>query len=107
MLCRSQLARPELKRPDQAFKEGETLPVKVIEFDRHSHRIVLSVEAYYKDKERAEYEGYLSTHPIQTQKMADLVMPPEIPVPPMPNPEASDDVAASGEPDHSPESTNS
>jgi len=101
------LARPELQRPDQAFKEGETLPVKVIEFDRHSHRIVLSVEAYYKDKERAEYEGYLSVHPIQTQKVADLVTPPEIPVPPMPNPEASDDVAASGETDQPPEATNS
>jgi small subunit ribosomal protein S1 len=83
------LARPELHRPDQAFSEGEELPLKVIEFDRHAHRIVLSVEAYYKDKERAEYESYISSHPIRTQKIGELVNPPDIPVPPMPSENSS------------------
>jgi small subunit ribosomal protein S1 len=82
------LARPEIQKPEQAFQEGETLPLKVVEFDRHAHRIVLSVEAYYKDKERSEFESYLSSHPVRTQKVDELVTRPDIPVPPMPAEEA-------------------
>lgn len=83
-----QLGLPEMQKPDQAFKEGDQLHLKVIEFDRYTHRILLSVEAYYKDKEGAEYESYLSEHPIRTQKVGEIVSPPEIPVPPLP-PEGS------------------
>ena len=96
------LARPELHRPDQAFSEGEELPLKVIEFDRHAHRIVLSVEAYFKDKERAEYESYITSHPIRTQKTGDLVNPPGIPVPPLPSEHSSGE-----EPSESPGKTES
>ncbi len=91
------LAQPEIQKPEQAFQEGESLPLKVIEFDRHAHRIVLSVEAYYKDKERAEYDSYLSSHPVRTQKIGELVTPPDIPVPPLPTEESGGSAAESGE----------
>jgi len=86
-----QLGQPELHKPEQAFAEGEQIPLKVIESDRYSHRIVLSVEAYYKDKERAELESFLSAHPIRTQKVSEIISPPEIPVPSLPSQESTGD----------------
>ncbi len=74
-----QLGKPDLTKPQQAFTEGETLPLKVIEFDQPQRKIVLSVDAYYQGKERTELEKYLASHPTRTLKMEELV--PEIPVP--------------------------
>ncbi len=61
----SQLAIDGLKNPRQSFTDGQELPLKVIEFDQDQKKIVLSVREYFKDKDQADYEGYLADHPIK------------------------------------------
>ena len=69
----SQLNHPEIKRPGDAFKEGEEIPLKVIEFDGKNRRVVLSVKAYFRDRERAEIDDYLSKHPVASTVIGDVV----------------------------------
>jgi small subunit ribosomal protein S1 len=61
----SQLAIDGLKNPRQSFEDGQELPLKVIEFDQDQKKIVLSAREYFKDKDQADYEGYLADHPIK------------------------------------------
>jgi small subunit ribosomal protein S1 len=67
----SQLGHPNIKRPGDAFQEGEEIPLKVIEFDAKNRRIVLSVKAYFRDRERADMEEYLEKHPIETTTIGE------------------------------------
>ena len=69
----SQLAVDEIQNPRQSFSEGQQLPMKVIEFDEDQKKIVLSVRDYLKDKDNAEYEAYLASHPIQQVTIGDVV----------------------------------
>ncbi len=69
----SQLNHPEIKRPGDAFKEGEEIPLKVIEFDGKNRRVVLSVKAYFRDRERAEIDDYLNRHPLAGTVIGDVV----------------------------------
>ncbi|HUV31652.1 MAG TPA: 30S ribosomal protein S1 [Acidobacteriota bacterium] len=74
----SQLATQELTDPTGVFREAEEIPLQVIEFDRNQHKVVLSVVAYYKKRERAEFDNYLTKHSTQAGgSMAD-VMPEEM-----------------------------
>ena len=61
----SQLAIDGLKNPRQSFEDGQELPLKVIEFDQDQKKIMLSAREYFKDKDQADYEGYLADHPIK------------------------------------------
>ncbi len=47
--------------------------MKVIEFDRAGKRIVLSVEAYYRGREKTELEAFLAKHPTKTLKVEEIV----------------------------------
>lgn len=58
----SQLGGKDIPDPTEAFSEGEEIQMQVIEFDPIQHKVVLSVTAYYKKRERDEYESYLSAH---------------------------------------------
>ena len=69
----SQLAVDDIQNPRQSFSEGQQLPMKVIEFDEDQKKIVLSVRDYLKDKDNAEYEAYLASHPIQQVTIGDVV----------------------------------
>ncbi len=69
----SQLAIEDLKTPRQSFSEGQDLSLKVIEFDEEQKKIVLSVREYLKDKDQAELEAYLESHPIQNVTIGDVV----------------------------------
>ncbi len=69
----AQMGKPDLVNPGDAFAEGEKIPLQVIEFDRAGHKIVLSVSAYYKNREKSEYEEYLATHPTHTVTMGDAI----------------------------------
>ncbi|MFZ5980085.1 MAG: 30S ribosomal protein S1 [Candidatus Zixiibacteriota bacterium] len=71
----AQLTTEELSNPTGVFKEGEKLPLQVIEFDRNMHKVVLSVVAYYKKREKAEFEQYLSNHPASSHKTLADAMP--------------------------------
>lgn len=67
----NQLGKPDIERPEQAFKIGEDLDLRVIEFDPSNRRIVLSVDAFFRDKDRTELEAFLTNHPTVTTTIAD------------------------------------
>jgi len=69
----NQLGKPDITKPVEAFVEGEELPLRVIEFDRNSRRIILSVSAYYRTKEKDELEAFVAKHPTRTIKVRDVV----------------------------------
>jgi small subunit ribosomal protein S1 len=58
----NQLGKPDLERPEDTFQINDEIPLQVIEFDQHARKIVLSVDAYYRKRERAELEQYLAKH---------------------------------------------
>jgi small subunit ribosomal protein S1 len=67
----SQLGKQELTNPSEVFSEGEPIPLQVVEFDRQAHKIVLSVAAYYKNREKTEYDQYLAKHPTRSVSMGE------------------------------------
>ncbi len=67
------LGKQEITRPIDAFNEGDEIPLKVIEFDKAGKKIVLSVEAYYRGREKAELEAFLAKHPTKTLKVEEIV----------------------------------
>ncbi|MCK4574524.1 MAG: 30S ribosomal protein S1, partial [candidate division Zixibacteria bacterium] len=74
----AQLGTKELRDPTGVFKEGEEIPLQVIEFDRNQHKIVLSVAAYYKKRERSELDKFLSKHPVEQSRPIADAMPEEL-----------------------------
>ncbi|UCC43428.1 MAG: 30S ribosomal protein S1 [Candidatus Zixiibacteriota bacterium] len=74
----SQLGSREMANPTGFFREGEEIPLQVIEFDRVQHKIVLSVVAYYKKRERTEYEQYLAEHTTASAGTVGDAMPDDI-----------------------------
>ncbi len=74
----TQLGHKDLTDPTGVFQDGDQLPLQVIEFDRNQHKIVLSVAAYYKKRERAELEQFLQSHPVETTQSVADAMPEEL-----------------------------
>ncbi len=62
----NQLGKSDIAKPAEAFKEGDELPLKVVEFDQGQRKITLSVEEYYKGKDRTELEAYVVKYPTTT-----------------------------------------
>ena len=63
----------EVNRPQDAFAEGDLLPLKVIEFDKNEHRIVLSVNAFFETKEESDLNRYLGAHPTKTMSIGEVL----------------------------------
>ncbi len=93
------LAVPNLTKPQESFQVGETLPLKVAEFDTRERRIVLSAEAYFRDRDKQELEQYQTQHAprpklqteTQTTSPSDTSeKPPEISKPDTPAPSSSE-----------------
>lgn len=57
-----QLGKKDLTDAATVFTAGEQIPLQVIEFDRKQHKVVLSVEAYYKTREQSELDEFLAKH---------------------------------------------
>ncbi|MBD3331598.1 30S ribosomal protein S1 [candidate division GN15 bacterium] len=74
----AQLGRRDLTDPQGAFHEGEELPLSVIEFDRNQHKIVLSVYAYYKKRDRNEFEAFLERHQKEAPAAMEEAMPDDL-----------------------------
>lgn len=74
----SQLAKPGIRKPEEAFQTGDALPLTVIEFDEKQHRIVLSVREYFKGREREELEAYRAEHAPEPVTIGDVT---EMPAP--------------------------
>ncbi|HID95071.1 MAG TPA: 30S ribosomal protein S1 [Candidatus Latescibacteria bacterium] len=69
----SHLGQPALKKPAEGFQTGERLPLKVIQFEKEKKKIVLSVEEYLKDKEKAEIEEFKKKHMPKPVTIGDIV----------------------------------
>jgi small subunit ribosomal protein S1 len=67
------LGKPDITKPAEAFSEGDEIPLQVIEFDHYGKKIVLSVNAYYENREKGELEDYLTKHPTKTLKMEEVI----------------------------------
>ncbi len=76
----SQLSFAPVKNISEFFKLGDALPLKVVEFDKDSKKIVLSVVEALRGKDNSVIEAYLSAHPVpNAEKYAYDNTPIEIP----------------------------
>lgn len=60
----SQLSFAPVRNIAEFFHTGDTLPLKVVEFDRESKKIVLSAVEYLRDKDQAIIDAYNAKHPV-------------------------------------------
>ncbi|MFC1499893.1 30S ribosomal protein S1, partial [Candidatus Zixiibacteriota bacterium] len=65
------LGREDLSTPEEAFDEGDELPLTVIEFDREGRKIVLSVTEYFKSKDQKEQDAFIKKHEKREITLAD------------------------------------
>ncbi len=65
------LGREDLSSPEEAFEEGDELPLTVIEFDRDGRKIVLSVTEYFKSKDVTEQDAFIKKHEKREITLAD------------------------------------
>ena len=69
----SQLSVTPVKNFSELFKTGEEFMAEVIEFDKESKKIVLSVLEYLKDKDEAEVDEYVAKFKLKKFTLADVV----------------------------------
>ena len=69
----SQLSQAPIKNIAESFKIDDVLPLQVIEFDKESKRIVLSVTEYLKNKEKKIIEEYFRKHQLTPVTLGDAV----------------------------------
>ncbi len=60
----SQLSFAPVKNISEFFLIGDVLPLKVVEFDKESKKIVLSAVEALRDKEQADIDAYNAKHPV-------------------------------------------
>ncbi len=68
----TQLGQKRLNHPKEAFKEGEVLPLKVIEFDESERKIILSVKAYLQSRDDDEQKRYATKHAVKHMSLKDI-----------------------------------
>lgn len=73
----SQLSTVPLKNIAESFKVGDMLQLKVIEFDKDSKKIVLSVIEYLKGKEQRLVDEYISQHKLPQMNIKDAIKGPQ------------------------------
>lgn len=67
----SQLASTQIKNIADKFKVGDALPLKVLEFEKDSKKIVLSAVEALKDKESNQVEEYMAQHKLPSSTIGD------------------------------------
>jgi small subunit ribosomal protein S1 len=67
----SQLATKQVKNIAENFREGDTLPLRVIEFDKENKKIVCSVVEYLKSKDQEVVDAYLASHGLMNAPAAE------------------------------------
>lgn len=67
----SQLATKQVRNIPESFKEGDALPLRVIEFDKENKKIVLSVVEYFKGRDQETIDAYLASHGLLNAPAAD------------------------------------
>jgi len=67
----SQLALTPVRNIAEKFKVGDTLPLKVLEFDKDSKKIVLSASEYLKGKDTGSVADYMANHKLPANTIGD------------------------------------
>ena len=67
----SQLALTPVRNIAERFKVGDALPLKVLEFDKDSKKIVLSASEYLKGKDSGSVEQYMANHKLPANTIGD------------------------------------
>ncbi len=67
----SQLAPTQVKNIAEKFHLGDALPLRVVEFDKDSKKIVLSAVEFFKGKEAKIVEEYMASHKLPTTTLAE------------------------------------
>lgn len=67
----SQLASAQIKNIADKFKVGDALPLRVLEFEKESKKIVLSAVEALKDKESNYVEEYMAQHKLPASTIGD------------------------------------
>jgi len=68
----SQLSFAPLRNVSDFFKIGDKIPLKVIEFDKESKKIVLSAVEYLRSKEQGVVDQYMAEHPVPQATVGEL-----------------------------------
>lgn len=69
----SQISQTPVKNITESFTVGDTLPLKVIEFDKDSKKIVLSVLEYLRGKEQKTVDDYVNAHKLSPMTLKDMM----------------------------------
>jgi small subunit ribosomal protein S1 len=67
----SQLALSPVRNIAERFKVGDALPLKVLEFDKDSKKIVLSASEYLKGKDSGSVAEYMASHKLPANTIGD------------------------------------
>ncbi len=70
----SQLSAIPVKKIADAFHVGDSLNMKVIEFDKESKKIVLSVIDFLKGKEQKLIDDYVKKHKLSPMTLKDVAV---------------------------------
>jgi small subunit ribosomal protein S1 len=76
----SQLSMTPLKNIADAFKVNDELPLRVLEFDKESKKIVLSVVEYLKHKEQKAIDDYTQKHKLPSMTLKEVAEMPMKPI---------------------------
>jgi small subunit ribosomal protein S1 len=68
----SQLSATQIKNISDVFHVGDSIPLKVLEFDKDSKKIVLSAVEYLKGKEQKTVDEYTSRHKLPAMTVRDV-----------------------------------
>ncbi len=55
----------DVNHPSRLYKIGDTIPAEVVEFDLDSHKIVMSVSEYFKDKDAQLQADFWAKFPLK------------------------------------------
>ena len=69
----SQLSVSQIKNFGELFAQGSEFKAEVIEFDKESKKIVLSVLEYLKDKDEAEVNDYVEKFKLKKFTLGDVI----------------------------------
>ncbi|MFZ1976347.1 MAG: 30S ribosomal protein S1 [Bacteroidota bacterium] len=69
----SQLSQTPVRNVAESFKVGDTLPLRVIEFEKESKKIVLSALEYLGGKEQRLVDDYVNAHKLSPMTMKDML----------------------------------
>ncbi len=70
----SQLSQTPVKNIADSFNVGDTVPLRVIEFDKESKKIVLSVLEYMRGKDQNTLNDYVEKHKLTPMTLKDVAV---------------------------------